>query len=90
MVKGLRLTSYNWDREGVQHAVRAALAADLPRQVTITKVERIEHVFPHRMEWRIQFIMPHMQTAMTLEVEQPNQTPFPYDEVLTKIRLFLP
>lgn len=81
---------HTWSGDGVRNAVRAALAADLPQQVTIVKVEYEWSACSRETFWRVRFIMPHMQEAADIEVAVGCNSVFPYEEVLTKIRLFLP
>lgn len=79
----------HWDDYGVAATVKNALAMDLPRGVML-KVERMQLADEFAFMWHIGVVIPHMEKPALIEIKQPNLTPFPYEEVLTKIRLFLP
>lgn len=86
----VRSINADWDTAGVENAVKAALAMELPSQVILKGVKRLALPDRFAFQWVVHFQMPHMAQAAFINVEQPNYTPFPYDEVLTKIRVFFP
>lgn len=76
-------------RSMVLNAILDALRMDLPEKVTVRRIERFLDPNTYgQCTWAVSFIMPGMREAGVIEIKQHETTAFPYDEVLTKIRLF--
>lgn len=72
-----------------RRAIRDVLRMELPDKVTIIDVGHYPDPEAMKAEWAVRFMLPGRDDILTVRAEHKRLEVFPYEEILTKIRMFL-